>query len=278
MYKDVIRAASRDLDEYNLNLIHFSLLRNITIERYHQFLIGTGIPITIEDLKQLDSSLRSWVKDWYEAGQMGEQYPSALSKHIQKAKDLTFAILGKEKGVRLWEWSHQCWSFGPSFPGDFIWNNLLYHLVHYTKTLAKLPPGLYRKRPLRVRIEKLYIAYEKEKDRFEKSLRRLTKSSGQVSAWEVFLAQEYELHEQITEAYEIKETHEHLLFCIFWKVLNESLNSSEHAVLNEWMSREAQNSYYDAQHLELMNCKCLALAHPDILQEKTSRFLKSSKA
>lgn len=263
--KYIIRLARRELDEQEVAYFHFGLLKHITIERFHPFLIEAGVPLTTASLEKIAPALHTWVLSWYEESAKGKWGPSHISKRIQQAKKILLPLLGKQMTTPLFKWSKNCWAVGPTFPGDDIWDSMLYHLVYFTKTYTRLPRELYRNRPLRNRIEDLYLDYEKEKESFEKRLKRHIKSFGPMSDWEKLLAHKCGWKAQLKTGFDIKYAHEHLAFCKFWKAFNEAITPPEFAILKEWMIREAEFSCYDPEHLDLVNCKCLPLSPSDLL-------------
>lgn len=255
---DIGRIADRKLERYDLEHIFLEAAKYITADRVHPFLIEAGMPLSAKDLKLLSRMLRPWLQAWYKNTVKGKSYTQALHKHVQAAKSIMLTALGKQKKDQFLKWAEYCWPVGVAYPGDADWDDLLYHLVHYSKPMAKLPRPLYRNRDLRKRIEQLYILFEEEKKDFEKRLKRHMRTSAPPSEWEKFLRDECNMRQEMKKPSQIMVVYNHLAFCRFWKSLNESLTPSDFAILKEWVTREAGNSYNQVENLDLVNCKCLS--------------------
>jgi hypothetical protein len=246
------------LNKHEIDQTLYNLLEHITVERFHPFLLEVGVPLSPVELSALAGELRPWVRSWLKSEVRGRSYESALSKHIRHSKEIISSILGKQKLARFLRWARQCWPYFHGFPGVPAWDSLLYHLVFYTKTCARLPRALYRGSTIRSFVDHLYRRYDKEKNDFEKRLKAHIRAAGPLSEWEVCLVNELKVGRALKKPYKIILAHHHQAFCKFWKALHDALSQSDLEILREWLNREAETSNYSSESLDVVDCACFS--------------------
>jgi hypothetical protein len=244
------------LNKHEIEHTLYTLLEHITVERFHPFLLEAGVPLSPVELSALAGELRPWVRSWLKSEVRGRSYESALSKHIRQAKEIISSILGKQKLARFLRWTRYCWPYYHGFPGEPPWDGLLFHLVYYTKTRARLPRALYRGGTIRKRVEHLYRRYDKEKTNFERRLKAHMRAAVPLSEWEACLVNDLRVGGALKKPYKIILAHHHLAFCKFWEALHDALSQSDLEILREWANREAEISNYSSESLDVVDCTC----------------------